>query len=133
MRFRNVCRIFTSSTNNKYYNNFKKHNIMTTLKFKNLGKFLEESSNRYQSNFTENSNVNVFKCEYRNEWLYRFIDIKFGYELDLNGHICSSFETKKECLKELNLILNNDKDYILEIESDSLKQIKLYTEHFKTY
>ncbi len=106
---------------------------MTTLKFKNLGKFLEESSNRYESIFTENSKVNVFKCEYRNEWLYRFIDVKYGYELDLNGHICSSFQTKKECLKELNLILNNDKDYILEIEAESLKQIKFYKEHFKTY
>ena len=106
---------------------------MKTLKFKNLGKFLEESSSRYEAKFTENSNVNVFKCEYRSEWLYRFSDVKYGYELDLNNHICSSFETKKECLKELNLILKNDKDYLLEIESDSLKQIKLYTEHFKTY
>jgi len=102
--------------------NLKQYNIMTTLIFKNKGRFADELSSRYEAIVDDKFIVRVFKDSYMKGFRFSFYSIN-GYELDaFNSDCLSCFwdkATKQQAVKFATKIVNNKESYndILKLSS----------------
>jgi len=84
---------------------------MTTLQFKNTGRFADELSARYEAEVNGNIKVRIFKDAYMNGFRFEFLTSN-GYGLgSLTGDYLSTFwnkATKKEVVEKLKQILSDE-------------------------
>ena len=94
--------------------------ITTPLRFKNVGKYLDESSSRYESQFSRNVFVRVFRCSYAKAWKIQFLDF-LGMDLDsINAHL-EPRHSKKAVIEDI-VWFQNELDFVERAEALSMKE-----------
>lgn len=100
------------------------------IKFKNVGKFLDESSSRYEATI-DSFIVRVWKCSYLNCWKYSFYTLT-GYGLDeMNCDFLSNLHsnaTKSDCYQIVNEIIAD-----IELKNQINERAKKIEERMKEF